>query len=185
MRSIWRWISILLHSYWCLRSAHSAPPAWHYRSSCCPSAVEVLAQALSQSKRSALRYLTDLDSFRYLGPSPRMRALAKKLSLNLRKPAASFGVSNSRSGGIDCFTPIPLLELFFISLTSTSNECAPRTEAQTSPCSRIYLEEADPVVTGQYLSLLRRLWSCTMARVAGMCPKAEAGLLSRERPPRP
>jgi hypothetical protein len=28
--------------------------------------------------------------------------------------------------------------LFFISLTSTSNECAPRTEAQTSPCSRIY-----------------------------------------------
>jgi hypothetical protein len=65
--------------------------------------------------RSALEYLTDLDSLRYLGPSPRIRALAKKLSLNLRKPAASFGVSSSRSGGADCFAPPPLLELFVIS----------------------------------------------------------------------
>ena len=44
-----------------------------------------------------------------------MRALAKKLSLNLRKPAASFGVSSSRSAGVDCFAPLPLLGLLFIS----------------------------------------------------------------------
>jgi hypothetical protein len=44
-----------------------------------------------------------------------MRALAKKLSLNLRKLAASFGVSSSRSGGVDCFAPLPLLGLLFIS----------------------------------------------------------------------
>jgi hypothetical protein len=45
-----------------------------------------------------------------------MRALAKKLSLNLRKPAVSFGVSSSRSAaGIDGVTPLPLLEFFFIS----------------------------------------------------------------------
>src|SRR6185312_3839023 len=61
------------------------------------SAVDVVAEALSQRTRSARVYLTARESFRYLGPSPRMRAFARKLGLNLSSTAASFGVRSSIS----------------------------------------------------------------------------------------
>src|SRR5947207_1219948 len=84
------------------------------------SAVDVLAEALSQRTRSARLYLTARESFRYLGPSPRMRAFARKLSLNLSSTAASFGVSSSISivAGF-----APLLASFILHL-QTRHTCA-------------------------------------------------------------
>jgi hypothetical protein len=92
----------------------SGPTDWGFRGlSKCPSEVEVLAQALSQTKRSDFEYRTARESFRYLGPSPRIRPLAKKLALILRKPAASLGVKSSESEPAIGFAPFP--ELLFIS----------------------------------------------------------------------